>query len=273
MQRQGSKAGATQAHGAIVLGDQQRSAALYRLNAAIVEGFGIPNQLIRIEAGKGKLTAGVLFTEVWKALAEQDVEGKLAVYPEAIDEVRGAIARVLERNGKIAGTRNINLGTPLIEVFGKCRIRDWGVLTVELNQPLPDLGIKPHAVQIVGWTCAAAVIGLMVVIARWLDRTHPVEQPSGGLHAVGKVLGWLVFIVIFFPVMWVVIRLMIRWLVKFPDECRVVGQLVAVVGRENPPENPMGDWTAELLWQEIRECVAAAYGKSPGEIGAELELR
>ena len=258
--------------GAIVLDDQQCSMELCRLSTALVDCFAIPKRSIRIEAANGKITAEDLYTAVWNVLAEQDAAGQLAVYPEAIDAVREATERFLQRKEITGRTRSINLGTPLVAVFGGCRIADWGALTVELGQPLPDLAIRQNALQIVGWICAAAVIGLMVVIAQWLDRAHPVEQPSTGLHVAGKILGKIMFVVIFFPLMWVMIRLMLRWLVRFPDDCAVVGQLVAVVGRADPSDQPMGGWTAELLWREIQECVASAYGKSPRELTADFEL-
>jgi hypothetical protein len=257
--------------GAIQLDLAQRSAALVMLSATLRESWCLQTGTVRLPSGDGAVTAGDLYESVWEALVAHDSAGMLSIYPEAISQVRDAIERVARELGMDVYS-SVVLDTSLMEVFPKSRRRSWKCLSMALDEKLPAMVIPRGAIYLIRWACVAAAIGLMVVIAQHLDASHATDQAESLPYGVGRLVGRLVLFAIAIPLIALVMAVLRPLVGRFPPHCRTVAQLVGIVGRRHGPSVPMGGWSAETLWSQLRTSIAQSYGLETEQVTAETVL-
>jgi hypothetical protein len=218
------------------------------------------------------VTARDLYEAVWEALVAQDAAGVLSVYPDAIALVDNAFSGVA-RELTLDVYSGAILCTPLNDIFPKSRRRCWKSLSVALNQNLPAMVIPRGATYLIRFLCIAVAIGIMVVIAQHMDATDAEGAATKVPHSVGRLLGRLVLFAIAIPLIAGAMAILRPVLGRFPIHCRTVGQLVAIVAsRGRTTTEPVGGWSGEALWTQLRACIAESYGVAPEQVTTEFVL-
>jgi hypothetical protein len=120
---------------------------------------------------------------------------------------------------------------------------------------------------------AVGAIGIMVVIARYLDQAAPVTNPQPGTRAVGKLLGWIVFAVLLVALMYLPIRLIVLRCMRFPDGMQ---QVQDVLGLLRPAYVSAAARSARLdrqaLWVELCQMLSQLNDCQPWEITEQTRI-
>jgi hypothetical protein len=218
----------------------------------------------------GAVTAG----QVYRRLTES-LRRKPTLTPRGADAAAEALVEAIGLASDRPRFAPVALDAPLAEVFpwGKRRIVAWAKTGFFLETKLPDLEPNESVITVIGGIAAVSAIGIMVVVAQWLDANHPVDDPGFAARGAGKALGWVVFIVLMLLLMYLPIRLIGIRFMRFPKGMTTVADLVRVVA---PPYASAAarahQDTPEQLWGGVRQAVALANGVSPDQVTQHTRL-
>jgi hypothetical protein len=218
----------------------------------------------------GAVTAGQLYMRLTEGLRR-----KPALAPRGADAAAEAVAEAVDFATQRPRLVHVGLDEPLTRAFpwGKRRIIAWAKAGVFLDTKLPDLEPNESVLTVIGGVAAVGAIGIMVVVAQWLDANHPVDDAGFVARRAGKALGWVVFIVLALVLMYLPIRLIGIRFMRFPKGLTTVGDVVRVVApRYASAAARAHQDTPEQLWSGVREAVAAANGVSPEKVTPQTRL-